>query len=75
MLMDEGRTEGNGLSGGHFALFSIFRCGDGNGESGIYSHTTRIEGGTGGGVIGIEKGNPVKTTGEGPSTLSTNRVR
>ena len=51
--------------GGRFALFSIFRCGDGDGESGIHSHAARIEGGTGGGVVGVEKRNPVKTTGEG----------
>ena len=55
MLMDEGRIEGNGLSGGRFALFLIFCCGDGDGNSGIYSHATRIEGVNDGGDVGVEK--------------------
>ena len=53
------RSDGEGSCGGDGS------CGDGDNESGIHSHAARIEGGTGGGVVGVEKRNPVKTTGEG----------
>ena len=53
------RSDGEGSCGGDGS------CGDGDNESGIHSHAARIEGGTGRGVVGVGKRNPVKTMGEG----------
>ena len=53
------RSDGEGSCGGDGS------CGDGDNESGIHSHAARIEGGTSRGVVGVEKRNSVKTTGEG----------